>query len=120
LLHSGARYAVHDPIAAQRCIEENRILRKIAPEALEHNGGLFVAVADADLDYSKSFLAVCRECGNDVKKINPDQARGLEPELNPDLKGANQVPDASRVCPTAVYPAWQISDLRRMLKKYKE
>jgi glycerol-3-phosphate dehydrogenase len=55
LLHSGARYAVHDPIAAQRCIQENRILRKIAPEALEYNGGLFVAVTDADLDYRKSF-----------------------------------------------------------------
>jgi glycerol-3-phosphate dehydrogenase len=90
LLHSGARYAVHDPIAAQRCIQENRVLRKIAPEALEHNGGLFVALADADLDYRKSFLAGCRECGIDVKKISLDQTRSLEPELNPDLKGAIQ------------------------------
>ena len=95
LLHSGARYAVHDPIAAQRCIQESRILRKIAPEALENNGGLFVALTDDDLDYRKSFLAGCWECGIDVKKISPDQARGLEPELNPDLKGAIQVPDAS-------------------------
>ncbi len=95
LLHSGARYAVHDPIAAQRCIQENRILRKIAPEALEHNGGLFVALTDDDLDYRKSFLEGCRECGIDIKKVSPEQARGLEPELSPDLKGAIQVPDAS-------------------------
>ncbi len=95
LLHSGARYAVHDPIAAQRCIQENRILRKIAPEALEQNGGLFVALTDDDLDYRNSFLAGCRACGIDVKNISPDQARGLEPELSPDISGAIQVPDAS-------------------------
>jgi glycerol-3-phosphate dehydrogenase len=28
-LHSGARYAVTDPISARECIEENTILRKI-------------------------------------------------------------------------------------------
>ena len=95
LLHSGARYAVHDPVAAQRCIEENRILRKIAPEALEHNGGLFVALTDVDMDYRKAFLAGCRHCGIDVKEISPDQARSLEPELSPDLRGAIHVPDAS-------------------------
>jgi glycerol-3-phosphate dehydrogenase len=95
LLHSGARYAVHDPIAARRCIQENRILRKIAPEALEQNGGLFVALTDDDLDYRNSFLAGCRACGIDVKNISPDQARGLEPELSPDIRGAIQVPDAS-------------------------
>ena len=39
LLHSGARYAVNDPEAARECIEENTILRKIAPDALEQNGG---------------------------------------------------------------------------------
>ena len=27
LLHSGARYAVHDSIAAQECFQENQILR---------------------------------------------------------------------------------------------
>ena len=95
LLHSGARYAVHDPIAAQRCIQENRILQKIAPEALEQNGGLFVALTDDDLDYRNSFLAGCRACGIDLKNISPDQARGLEPELSPDIRGAIQVPDAS-------------------------
>jgi glycerol-3-phosphate dehydrogenase len=95
LLHSGARYVVHDPIAAQKCIQENRILRNIAPEALEQNGGLFVALTDDDLDYRKSFLTGCRECGIDVKIISPNQARSLESELSPDLKGAVQVPDAS-------------------------
>ena len=95
LLHSGARYAVHDPVAAKRCIQENRTLRKIAPEALEHNGGLFVALTDDDLAYTKPLLAGCRECGIDVKTINPDQVRRLEPALSPDLRGAIFVPDAT-------------------------
>ena len=31
LLHSGARYAVHDPAAARECIQENKILRPLRP-----------------------------------------------------------------------------------------
>ena len=43
LLHSGARYAVNDRESAVECIEENRLLRKIAPGSFEENDGLFVA-----------------------------------------------------------------------------
>jgi glycerol-3-phosphate dehydrogenase len=35
LLHSGARYVVTDPRAAVECIEENRIMARIAPHAIE-------------------------------------------------------------------------------------
>ncbi|MBW2436510.1 MAG: FAD-dependent oxidoreductase, partial [Deltaproteobacteria bacterium] len=34
LLHSGARYVLHDLKTARECAEENRILRHIAPDAL--------------------------------------------------------------------------------------
>src|SRR5512141_283990 len=44
LLHSGARYAVTDPQSAIECIDENMILRKIMPDSMELNDGLFVAV----------------------------------------------------------------------------
>jgi glycerol-3-phosphate dehydrogenase len=40
LLHSGARYAVKDAESAVECIDENRILRRIAPGSFEENGGL--------------------------------------------------------------------------------
>ena len=51
LLHSGARYAVHDPVAAKRCIQENRTLRKIAPEALELRAWYALNLArDGDID----------------------------------------------------------------------
>jgi glycerol-3-phosphate dehydrogenase len=95
LLHSGARYAMYDPIAAKECIQENQILRRIAPEALEQNDGLFVALNDDDLDYRKLFLERCRNCGISVRELAPDQALAAEPALNPDLKAAIQVPDAT-------------------------
>src|SRR5512141_2189293 len=56
LLHSGARYAVKDPEAAAECIAERDILARIAPEVLELNGGLFVAVDEVGLAYRDRFV----------------------------------------------------------------
>ena len=36
LLHSGARYIESDPLSARHCIEENAVLRRIAPGTIEH------------------------------------------------------------------------------------
>ena len=95
LLHSGARYAVHDSIAAQECFQENQILRRIAPESLESNDGLFIALDESDTEYSRIFLSECRVCGIPVRKLSPQQALALEPEINPMLQLAVQVPDAT-------------------------
>ena len=95
LLHSGARYAVHDPAAAKECIAENKILRRIAPQAIEQNDGLFVALNDADLAYKPAFLNSCRASGIPARELTAEQALALEPELNPSLKAAVQVPDAT-------------------------
>jgi glycerol-3-phosphate dehydrogenase len=95
LLHSGARYAVHDPAAARECIAENRILRQITSDAIEPNDGLFVAVDESDLTYKEVFLESCNACGIPTKVLSPETARTLEPALNADLKLAVQVPDAT-------------------------
>jgi glycerol-3-phosphate dehydrogenase len=95
LLHSGARYAVHDSSAARECIAENTILRRIAPQAIEQNDGLFVALNDADLAYKSSFLESCQACGISTRELTAEQALVLEPKLNPSLKSAVQVPDAT-------------------------
>ena len=95
LLHSGARYAVNDPTAAVECIEENRVLRKIAPEALEQNDGLFVALDDEDMAFRPLFLEGCRDCGILAQEMTPAAALALEPALHPDLKSAVRVPDAT-------------------------
>ena len=47
LLHSGGRYCVNDEEAGIECIDENLTLRKIMPDILELNDGLFVATAVA-------------------------------------------------------------------------
>ncbi|MDQ3210917.1 MAG: FAD-dependent oxidoreductase, partial [Actinomycetota bacterium] len=95
LLHSGARYAVSDKESALECIEENTLLRRIAPGSFEENDGLFVGVTDEDMSYLPSFLEGCAETGIPTQVLQPDEALRLEPLLNPGLKVAVRVPDAT-------------------------
>jgi glycerol-3-phosphate dehydrogenase len=95
LLHSGARYAVNDHESAVECIDENRILRAIAPGSFEENDGLFVAIDDEDMAYLPGFLEGCEASGIPAQQLTPQQALRLEPMLNPGLKAAVRVPDAT-------------------------
>jgi glycerol-3-phosphate dehydrogenase len=95
LLHSGARYVLHDIDTGRECWEENQILRRIAPQAIEPNGGLFIAVDEVDLSHRERFLASCRAAGIPAREIPVHQALALAPALNPRMKAAVQVPDAS-------------------------
>jgi glycerol-3-phosphate dehydrogenase len=95
LLHSGARYAVHDPEAARECITENEILRQLVPAALEQNQGYFVAVDDEDMAYRDAFEKGLKACGIPFRKIGRAEALRLEPALNPKLKLCIEVPDAT-------------------------
>lgn len=101
LLHSGGRYAVGDPEAARECIEENMILRRLTPQAIEQNEGLFVALNDEDLEFSKQFLEACAVADIPTKVLTPKQALAIEPELNPEVKLAVQIPDAT-------FDAWRL------------
>jgi glycerol-3-phosphate dehydrogenase len=92
-LHSGARYAVTDPISARECIEENRILRKLMPNALELNDGLFIALKEEHLEYRKTFLDACGQCGIPTGEVSPKQALQMEPRLNPAMLAAIRIPD---------------------------
>ncbi|HXZ98716.1 MAG TPA: FAD-dependent oxidoreductase [Candidatus Binatia bacterium] len=95
LLHSGARYAVKDAESAVECIEENRILRRIAPGSFEENDGLFVAVNDDDMDYMPSFIDACQRSDIPVRQLSRAETLALEPNLNPELRGSVQVPDGT-------------------------
>ena len=92
-LHSGARYAVTDPMSARECIEENMILRKLMPNTLELNDGLFIALKEEHLEYRKTFLDACEQCGIPTEEISPEQALQMEPRLNPALLAAIRIPD---------------------------
>lgn len=95
LLHSGGRYAVKDHESAVECIDENMILRKIVPEVIEPNGGLFVALTDSDLAYGESFIDGCEACHIPIEQVTPQQALALEPALNPNILAAFTIPDGT-------------------------
>ena len=71
------------------------ILRKIAPGSFEENGGLFVALTDDDMDYLNLFLEACAACGIPATVHKAEAALQLEPGLNPGVRVAVEVPDAT-------------------------
>jgi glycerol-3-phosphate dehydrogenase len=95
LIHSGGRYCVNDRESAIECIEENAILRRIAAQCIEPNGGLFIALDDDDLRYAEAFVQGAAACGIPTQELTPQQALRLEPNLNPQIKAAFTVPDGT-------------------------
>lgn len=95
LLHSGGRYAVKDKESAIECIEENMILRKIVPEVIEPNGGLFVALNESDVAYGEDFIEGCQECNIPIDELKPEEVLRMEPNLNPGVLAAFLVPDGT-------------------------
>lgn len=95
LLHSGARYAVTDGESAAECIKENTILRRIARHCVDPTDGLFITLPEDDLSYQKTFIESCHKAGIRAEAIDPEEAKRIEPAVNPDLIGAVRVPDAS-------------------------
>jgi len=95
LLHCGGRYAVKDQESAIECIDENLLLRKIAPQVIEPNGGMFIALNESDLQYGESFIEGCEACHIQIDEIKPAEALRLEPNINPGLLTAFLVPDGT-------------------------
>ncbi|MFD1598853.1 anaerobic glycerol-3-phosphate dehydrogenase subunit GlpA [Halobellus rarus] len=95
LLHSGGRYAVSDQKSATECIEENRVLRRIASHCVEMTGGLFVQRPEDDDEYFEEKLQGCRECGIPAEALSAEEAREMEPYLAEDIERAIRVPDGA-------------------------
>ncbi|MFL7838762.1 MAG: FAD-dependent oxidoreductase, partial [Candidatus Promineifilaceae bacterium] len=94
LLHSGGRYVVKDPEAAKECVQENRILRRIMPHAIDDTGGFFVVTPDDDPAFVEPFLSSSHECGLAVERVDVTQMLREEPSLNPKITHCFWVPDA--------------------------
>jgi glycerol-3-phosphate dehydrogenase len=94
-LHCGARYAVQDPTIGRECIRESTILRRIAADSIEFNYGLFVALTPEDEQYCDTFLKACASSEIQTRLLTTEQALDLEPNLNPKIRLAVQVPDGS-------------------------
>ena len=95
LMHSGARYAVTDSESASECISENMTLRRIARHCVEETDGLFITLPEDDLAFQNTFVEACQRAGIRADVIDPEEARRIEPSVNPELIGAVRVPDAS-------------------------
>ena len=95
LLHSGARYAVTDSESARECIAENQILKRIARHCIEPTNGLFITLPEDDLAFQSTFIAACQRAGIEADALTPEQARRIEPSVNPTLTGAVRVPDGT-------------------------
>jgi len=95
LLHSGGRYVAKDQLAARECIEENRVLRRIAPASIEDTGGYFIATPDDPDDYVEAFADNCNASGVDCDEVKVADLLAREPALNPKTRRAFRVPDGS-------------------------
>jgi glycerol-3-phosphate dehydrogenase len=95
LLHSGGRYAVKDPRAAEECIGENRILKHVAADCIEDVGGFFATTPFDDPGYADKFAEGCRATGVDCEEISSATALKEEPMLNPAVSRVFRVPDAN-------------------------
>jgi len=95
LLHCCGRYAVEDQESALECIDEHLLLRKLTPQTIEPNGGLFIALNDSDLHYREAFIKGCEACHIQIEELTPQKALQLEPNLNPRLLTAFMVPDGT-------------------------
>jgi len=93
MLHSGARYAVNDPVSAKECISENMIISNIAPHAITDTGGLFVAVNDEELNYQDKLESGLKGAGIPYHEVPVEDILKEEPNLNPSIKSAIWVPD---------------------------
>src|SRR3712207_5334369 len=92
---SGGRYLVKDPVAAEECVVENAILRRVTPDCIEDTGGLFVTTPDDDPAYGDRFLEGCRAVDLPAEEIPVAEALRMEPRLNPRILRAFTVPDAA-------------------------
>lgn len=95
LLHSGARYAVKDREVARECIQEVQILKRIAPECIEPNYGVFIALSDEELEHREEFMRACDESGIDNRFLDGDTIRRMEPNVSEKCIGGIQVPDGT-------------------------
>jgi len=99
LLHSGGRYCVNDEAAAIECLEEGRILRRIAPSTIEDTGGYFVSVTEEDTEWEPRFVEGCRKTGITCERISLDEARRREPALSKHVRTAFWVPEDGHLDP---------------------
>src|SRR2546421_2915357 len=99
LLHSGGRYCVNDLAAAIECVEEGRILRRIARTTIEDTGGYFVSVSAEDEAWEPRFVEGCGKAGITCERIPVEEARRREPALSKQVRTVFWLPEDGHLDP---------------------
>jgi glycerol-3-phosphate dehydrogenase len=99
LLHSGGRYCVNDLAAAIECVEEGRILRRIARTTIEDTGGYFVSVSEEDEAWEPRFVDGCAKAGITCERISVEEARRREPALSKHVRTVFWIPEDGHLDP---------------------
>src|SRR5438128_5819041 len=99
LLHSGGRYCVNDLAAAIECVEEGRVLRRIAKTTIEDTGGYFVSVSKEDLAWEPRFVEGCGKAGITCERISVEEARRREPGLSKQVRTVFWIPEDGHLDP---------------------
>src|SRR5437899_4252465 len=99
LLHSGGRYCVNDLAAAIECVEEGRILRRIARTTVEDTGGYFVSISEEDEAWEPRFVEGCQKAGITCERIPVEEARRREPALSTHVRTVFWVPEDGHLDP---------------------
>jgi glycerol-3-phosphate dehydrogenase len=103
LLHSGGRYVVTDPLSGTECAQENDIVCRIQPDAVEKTGGWFITLpGDPDPEWGDKFLAGAATAKVPVEEVDPAKALAMEPRMNPQIERAFYVHDGG-------VDGWQIA-----------
>lgn len=95
VLHSGARYVATDPESSRDCVEENKLLKKLAPHCIDDTGGMYVAVKEDDEKYLADFHHLCVKSGVPCQPLDVKEACEMEPVLSKDIIAAYRTEDAS-------------------------
>ena len=95
VLHSGARYTASDPESSRECMEENALLKKLAPHCIENTGGFYVAVKEDDEKWLADFPHNCAKCGVPCDPLDIKDVLEMEPALSRDIIAAYRTEDAS-------------------------
>lgn len=98
-LHAVGRWA---EVAAQIADEHGPSIPAIE---FERKGGVVVACSELGASALSTFTAAQRRAGVDVHDLDPHQARGLEPDLTPEVVAAAYYPQDAQVQPTVATEA---------------
>lgn len=83
------------PAPARECSIENQILRRIAPQAIDVQEGLFVQIEGDDPAFADRWAETCRREGIEVREMSVKEALDRDPSLHPKTTRVFSVPDGS-------------------------